>query len=51
MTFLVYLFFVGNQLMVGMAEFDTMQRCRDALPQAQLEHPDGGAACIPVKRP
>ena len=50
MTVLIYAFFAGSQLMLGMAEFDSMQRCREALPNVQTKYPGAGAACVQVNR-
>jgi hypothetical protein len=50
MTLLIYAFFAGSQLMMGMAEFDSMQRCLDALPNVQASYPGAGAACVIVRR-
>ena len=51
MTLLIYAFMLNGQLMLGMAEFDTMARCRDALPSVQTQYPGGGAACVVVNKP
>jgi hypothetical protein len=51
MTLLIYAFFMGNQLMLGMAQFDSMESCNKQLPRVHEQYPYGGAACMPVKLP
>jgi hypothetical protein len=50
MTLLIYAFFLNGQLMLGMAEFDSMKRCAESLPNVQASYPGAGAACVIVRR-
>jgi hypothetical protein len=50
MTLLIYAFMLNGSLMLGMAEFDSMKRCQESLPNVQLEYPGAGAACVVVQR-
>ena len=50
MTLLIYAFMLNGQLMLGMAEFDSMKRCTEALPGVEAQYPGSGAACVIVRR-
>jgi len=50
MTLLIYAYFIGQQLMIGMAEYDTLERCtKQGLPQVEIEYPGAGASCVVVR--
>jgi hypothetical protein len=50
MIYLIYMFLMNGQPMVGMAEFDTYQRCvEQGIPRAKEQYPNGDAYCFIVK--
>jgi hypothetical protein len=51
MIWLIYAFLLNGQPMLGMAEFDTYERCvEQGIPEARKQYPDGDAHCFIVKR-
>ena len=51
MIYLIYAFALSGQMMLGMAEFDSYERCvKEGIPKAKAQYPDGDAHCFIVKR-